>query len=64
MRPLVLIVSICVPFGSGMSTAFAEGHTKVQNESSAELMNHGREVDTEMQLLDLLAKLLKAEREK
>lgn len=59
----MLIVSICVPFGSGMSTAFAErGHTKVKNASNSELMNHGREVKIKMQLLDLVAKLLKAER--
>ena len=39
-----------------------EGHTKVKNESNSELMNHGREVKIKMQLLDLVAKLLKAER--
>ena len=46
-----------------MSTAFAErGHTKVKNASNSELMNHGREVKIKMQLLDLVAKLLKTER--
>lgn len=55
----VLIVSIWVPFGLGMTSEFAERGVQ---RGIAKLMNLEREEKILMQFLDLVAKILKVER--